>query len=74
MSYEAKSRAPIETTYRGYKIVSMPPAASGGLVLLQPLNILENFDVRSLGFGTAKYWHLLIETLKIMFADRAKFL
>ena len=53
-SYEAKLRIPIETTYRGYRIITMPPAASGGLVLLQTLNILENFDLKASGPNSAE--------------------
>ena len=48
-SYEAKYRKPLVTSYRGYKIVTMGPAASGGLVLLQTLNIMENFDLKESG-------------------------
>ena len=73
MSYEAKSRAPIETTYRGYKIVSMPPAASGGLVLLQTLNILENFDLSALGHNSASSLHILSEAMVRAYADRTRF-
>ena len=72
-SYEAKSRIPIETNYRGYRIVTMPPAASGGLVLLQTLNILENFDLKESGPNSAKSLHLLSEAMQRAFADRIKF-
>ena len=73
-AYEVRYPAPIRGTYRGYSLTGTPLTSGGGLLNQLGLNILENFDVASLGFGTAKYWHLLIETLKIMFADRAKFL
>ena len=72
-SYEAKSRIPIETDYRGYRIVSMPPAASGGLVLLQTLNILENFNLRASGHNSAKTIHILSEAMQRAFADRAQY-
>jgi len=72
-SYEAKSREPISIDYRGYKIVSMPPAASGGLVLLQILNILENFDIPSLGHNSARTIHLLSESMQRAYADRATY-
>lgn len=72
-AYEAKERLPIETTYRGYKVVSMPPAASGGLVLLQTLNILENFDIKSLGLNSAAAIHYLSESMIRAFADRAEY-
>ena len=72
-SYEAKSRTPIETDYRGYRIVSMPPAASGGLVLLQTLNILENFNLKDSGHNSAETIHILSEAMQRAFADRAEY-
>ena len=72
-SYEAKLRIPIETTYRGYRIITMPPAASGGLVLLQTLNILENFDLKASGPNSAETVHILSESMQRAFADRVKF-
>ena len=72
-SYEAKLRIPIETTYRGYRILTMPPAASGGLVLLQTLNILENFDLKASGPNSAETVHILSESMQRAFADRVKF-
>ena len=72
-SYEAKPRIPIETTYRGYRIITMPPAASGGLVLLQTLNILENFDLKASGPNSAETVHILSESMQRAFADRVKF-
>ncbi len=72
-SYEAKYRKPIETSYRGYKVISMAPAASGGLVLLQTLNILENFDLKDSGHNSAKTIHILSEAMQRAFADRAEY-
>ncbi len=72
-SYEAKLREPIETSYRGYRVVTMPPAASGGLVLLQSLNILENFDLKKSGHNSAKTVHLLSEAMQRAYADRAEY-
>ena len=72
-SYEAKSREPIQTSYRGYRVVTMPPAASGGLVLLQTLNILENFDLKESGHNSAKTVHLLSEAMQRAYADRAEY-
>ena len=72
-SYEAKYRKPIETSYRGYKIVSMAPAASGGLVLLQTLNILENFNLKDSGHNSAKTIHILSEAMQRAYADRAEY-
>jgi gamma-glutamyltranspeptidase/glutathione hydrolase len=59
--------------YRGYKIVSMPPAASGGLVLLQTLNILENFNIKGTGHNSAETIHLLSEAMQRAYADRAEY-
>ena len=71
-AYEAKVRIAIEIDYRGNRVVSMPPTASGGLVLLQTLNILENFDIQSLGHNSASSIHHLSESMIRAFADRAK--
>ncbi|URQ68718.1 gamma-glutamyltransferase [SAR86 cluster bacterium] len=72
-SYEAKYREPVETSYRGYKIISMAPAASGGLVLLQTLNILENFNLKDSGHNSAKTIHILSEAMQRAYADRAEY-
>ena len=72
-SYEAKYREPIETSYRGYKIISMAPVASGGLVLLQTLNILENFNLKDSGHNSAKTIHILSEAMQRAYADRAEY-
>ncbi|HKX31696.1 MAG TPA: gamma-glutamyltransferase [Blastocatellia bacterium] len=62
---------PISTTYRGYTVYEMPPNTQGLTALLW-LNILEGYDVRSLGHNTAEYLHLLVEAKKLAFADRAR--
>mgnify|MGYP001188035168 CR=1 FL=1 len=72
-SYEAKDRKPISINYRGYKIVSMAPVASGGLVLLQIMSILENFDLSTLGPNSAETIHLLSESMQRAYADRARY-
>lgn len=72
--YELRARAPIIGSYRGYEIIGTPPSSGGGILNQLGLNILENFDVAALGFGTAAYWHLLAEVLKIMYADRGRYL
>ncbi len=64
-------RAPVRGTYRGIEVVGPPPPSSGGVHVLQMLNILEGFDLRALGFGTPETCHLIAEALKIAFADRA---
>lgn len=72
--YRAVEREPIRGTYRGYEIVSMPPPSSGGVVLVQMLNILEGFDLREIGHNSALYLHLLTEAMRRAYADRANFL
>jgi len=68
--YETIERAPVRGRYRGFEIAGPPPPTAGGLHLIEMLNILEGFDPRGLGFGTADYYHLIAEVLKIGFADR----
>lgn len=72
--YEAKEREPIRGNYRGYEIVSMPLPSSGGVVLVQMLNILEGFNLREIGHNSALYLHLLTEAMRRAYADRANFL
>ena len=64
-------RAPVRGRYRGLEIVGPPPPSSGGVHVIQMLNILEGFDLGASGFGTPETCHLLAEALKIAFADRA---
>ncbi|MCO6509484.1 MAG: gamma-glutamyltransferase [Aridibacter famidurans] len=71
-NYKAVERKPVEGTYRGHNIVSMPTPSSGGIVLLQVLNILERYDLKALGFNSAAKNHLLVEAMKRAFADRAE--
>ncbi|MBN1820696.1 MAG: gamma-glutamyltransferase [Prolixibacteraceae bacterium] len=63
---------PISTNYRGYDVWELPPNGQGTAVL-QMLNILENFDLGSMGFGSPEYMHLFIEAKKLAFEDRAKY-
>ena len=60
---------PISTSYRGYDVLELPPNTQGA-VALEMLNILENFDLKSLGHNSAEYLHLLVEAKRIAFADR----
>ena len=62
-------RAPILGTYRGYEIVSMPPPSSGGIALVQLLNILENYDLKKT-IGEAVNTFIIIEAMKYVYADR----
>jgi gamma-glutamyltranspeptidase/glutathione hydrolase len=73
-SYAAIERPVVRGTYRGYQIASMPPPSSGGVHLVQILNILEGFDLRASGAGSAATQHLMIEAMKPAYADRAEFL
>lgn len=73
-NYEAVWRDPLKGTYRDFEIVSMPPSSSGGVLIIQMLNMLENFDVQSLQWGSADYMHLLIEVERRAYADRAEHL
>lgn len=68
---ETIDRAPVHGSYRGHDIFGPPPPSAGGVHVLQMLNILEGFDLRGMGFGSARSMHLLGEVLKIAFADRA---
>jgi gamma-glutamyltranspeptidase/glutathione hydrolase len=72
--YAIQRRDPVRGTYRGYDIVAVGPTSSGGIHIIQVLNILEAFDIASMGFGTAASIHLLAEALKIAFADRFQYL
>ncbi|KMK52354.1 gamma-glutamyltranspeptidase [[Actinobacillus] muris] len=72
--YQAVIRQPIEGHYRGYKIVTMPPPSSGGVHLVQMFNMLENYPLGDFGANSAKTIHLLAETMKLAYADRAEYL
>ena len=63
---------PVSTNYRGYDIWELPPNGQG-IAALQILNLLEAYDIRSMGFGSAEYIHHFVEAKKIAFADRAKY-
>jgi len=73
-AYEPKRRTPIRGTYRDYEILSMPPPSSGGITLIQMLNILEGFEVTAHGFGSADSLHLMTESMRRAYADRARYL
>ena len=72
--YTARRRAPVKGTYRGYEVVSMPPISSGGVALIEMLNVLEGYDVRTMGAGSAAAVHLMAEAMKRAYADRAHYL
>jgi gamma-glutamyltranspeptidase/glutathione hydrolase len=73
-SYQAVVRTPVKGTYRGYDIVSMPQPSSGGVVLLETLNILEGFPMPEMKQGSAPSLHIMIEAMKRAYADRARYL
>lgn len=73
-AYQPKLREPIRTRYRGRDIIGFPPPSSGGVHVGQILNILEGFDLRALGNGTADSVHVIAEAMKLAFADRAYWL
>ncbi|MET4065396.1 gamma-glutamyltranspeptidase/glutathione hydrolase [Bradyrhizobium sp. S3.2.6] len=73
-AYQAVVRAPVRGNYRGYDIVSMPLPSSGGVVLVESLNILEGFQLADLKRGSPASLHLLIEAMKRAYADRARYL
>ena len=72
--YQAVEREPIRGTYRGHEIISMPPPSSGGVTLVQMLNILEGFDLASMGHNSADYLHVLTESMRRAYANRAEHL
>ncbi len=73
-NYRAVRRTPVRGTYRGCEIISMPPPSSGGVALVEMLNILEGFDLRGSGPNSATNIHLISEAMRRAFADRAQFL
>ena len=72
--YIAKERTPVRGNYRGHEIISMPPPSSGGAVLVQMLNILEGFDLQKLEANSSDRYHLMAESMRRAFADRAEYM
>lgn len=73
-NYEAKLRTPLRGSYRGYEIISAPPPSSGGIALIEMLNILEHYNLKLLGALSAISLHIEAEAMRRAFADRAKYL
>ncbi|HBI8234369.1 TPA: gamma-glutamyltransferase [Escherichia coli] len=73
-AYKAVERTPISGDYRGYQVYSMPPPSSGGIHIVQILNILENFDMKKYGFGSADAMQIMAEAEKYAYADRSEYL
>ncbi|WP_145513479.1 gamma-glutamyltransferase [Yersinia massiliensis] len=72
--YKITETAPITCSYRGYKFVSSPPPSSGGVTLCETLNVLEGYDLKSMGFNSAAYIHTLTEAMRHAYMDRNTFL
>ena len=70
-NYVVVEREPVRGTFREYEIVSAPPPSSGGTHIIQMLNILEGYDLKSMGHNSAAYIHHVIEAMKVAYADRA---
>jgi gamma-glutamyltranspeptidase/glutathione hydrolase len=73
-SYQAKMRTPLHGTYRGYDLITMPPPTSGGVTMLEMLNILERFDLAKLGDMSPAALHVEIEAMRRGYLDRARYL
>lgn len=73
-NYKIKVVDPVKGNYRGYEIYTAAPPSSGGAHIIQILNILENYDMKNIPAGSTRYYHLLSESMKMAFADRAKFM
>ncbi|WP_394210893.1 gamma-glutamyltransferase [Psychrobacter piscatorii] len=72
--YEAIARVPVKGDYRGYEIVSMPPPSSGGIHIIEILNILEGYPLKDYGQNSAQTIHLMSEAMQLAYADRAEYL
>ena len=73
-NYKVVERRAVRGTYRGYQVISAPPPSSGGVALLETLNILEGYDLHALGSRSAKSIHLTVESFRRAFFDRAEFM
>lgn len=72
--YRAVERRPVRGRYRDFEIVATPPPSSGGVHIIQMLNILEGYDIAAMGAGSDAYLHRLIESMKLAYADRSRYL
>ena len=73
-NYEPVWREPLQSEYRGAQIITMGPPSSGGVHIIQMLNILQNYDINALGHNSSDYMNLLTEVMKHAYADRSKYL
>ena len=69
--YKVEERAPVSGSYRGYQVVSMPPPSSGGIHIIQILNLLERYPLADYGSNSAQTIHYLAEAMKLAYADRS---
>jgi gamma-glutamyltranspeptidase/glutathione hydrolase len=74
LAYRAKKRAVITGTYRGYEVIGMPPPSSGGIGVIEMLNLLEGWDLKAGGYGSAQNLHYVAESMRRTFADRARYI
>jgi gamma-glutamyltranspeptidase/glutathione hydrolase len=72
--YVAKEREPVRGSYRGYEVIAVPPPSSGGVILLEMLNILEGYDLKQMGAASADRYHFMAEAMRRAYADRAEYL
>ena len=72
-NYVAKEREPVRGTYRGYEVITMPPPSSGGVILIEMLNILEGYDLKQMGAASADRYHFMAEAMRRAYADRAEY-
>ena len=72
--YQVIEREPVRGTFRGYEIAAMSAPSSGGMHIIQMLNILENFPIKEMGYGSADAMHVMAEAMKLAYADRSKYL
>jgi gamma-glutamyltranspeptidase/glutathione hydrolase len=73
-SYVAKEREPVQGSYRGCEVITLPPPSSGGVILIEMLNILEGYDLKGIGAATADRYHFMAEAMRRAYADRAEYL
>ncbi len=73
-AYKPRWREPLRGTYRGCEVVSMPPPSSGGAAVIEVLNILEGYDLASLGYGSVASAHYMAEAMRMAFADRSAYM
>lgn len=73
-AYEPRVRKPLRANYRGFEVISMGPPSSGGVAMIQMLNMLQPYDLKSIEYGSSDYIHLLTEVMRRAYADRSKWL